>query len=475
MSTPPNLSVQTSTHEELVNALVHALSQRALFSREHPRVSGAAHEFAAAVAARLDADRKDAWFLGLVNGRLVHEGRLLLGSTLVGRKLVRQLEWLRCGGLLLKRGLAAEEVLGLLELCVRVREPLESLEVARKALDTVGEHVQLSPPYEDPAWFGQFLFERVESDGAEGSGTFRTYRSLFDSVETAHARAGGGGSVDPDAARGSAEGLISTLESDGFSDLLQVVRYPNYDTYTVGHSVRVAVLAVQVGRSLGFERELLVELGTAGLLHDIGKSNLPHEILFKPGALSDDERRVVARHPKVGAELLLAVPNAGELSIGAAFGHHLRHDGGGYPRVPPWFERSTTTSIVQACDVYEALTAVRPYKPALSARRAFEIMLDDRGAFDPAALGALIRSLGIYPPGTRVELVDGTRAEVLAAGTELTRPIVRTTHAADGRALAEAERRTLDLAAIEPADLSIARALIERPAPIAAHERHGCC
>lgn len=475
MNAPRTVHASSARHEDLINALVHALSQRALFSASHPRVRASAEELLRGLRARLAEDGKDAFFVGLVNGRLVHEGRLLLGSTLVGRRLVTLLEHLRCGGLLLRRTAEVDDLLALLDVCLQVRGPLGTLEDARKLLAPLGDRVQLSPPYEDPAWFGQFLFGKLESDAQALAGGLGTYRNLLDSVERAHRRAGSGGSVDPDDARSSAEGMLAAIESDGLCDLLHVVRYPNYDTYTVGHSVRVAVLAVQVGRELGLAAPLLVELGTAGLLHDIGKATLPHEILFKHGALTDEERQLVARHPRIGAEMLLAVPNAGELSVGAAFGHHVRHDRGGYPRTPAWYERSLTTSIVQACDVYEALTAVRPYKPALTARRAFEIMLDDRGAFDPTALGGLIRCMGLYPPGTRVALTDGRRAEVLASGAALDRPRILVTHGADGRTLDASERPVVDLASVERAELAIARALIERPAPVAHDEKHGCC
>ena len=117
MSSVPESDTATASYEGLVNQLVQAISQRALFHRDHPRVLGAAREFARGLRARLEASGKEAFFLGLVQGRLVHDGRFLFGSTLLGRKLVTFLTRLRCGGILLRDSITEADVLVLLDLC----------------------------------------------------------------------------------------------------------------------------------------------------------------------------------------------------------------------------------------------------------------------------------------------------------------------------------------------------------------------
>jgi putative nucleotidyltransferase with HDIG domain len=213
----------------------------------------------------------------------------------------------------------------------------------------------------------------------------------------------------------------------------------------VGHSVRVALLALVVGRSLGLDPRLLVEIGTAGLLHDVGKSKIPHEVLFKPGRLDADERRVISTHTTLGAKILLATADAPPLGIAAAFGHHLRHDRRGYPRLAPWGASGRVTALVQVCDVFEALTAVRPYKPSLTPLRAYEIMAGDKGAFDPSALAAFVRAVGFFPPGSRVRLRSGEQAFVLRVGVDPSKPVVELTHDAGGAPLANADRLVVDL------------------------------
>jgi hypothetical protein len=111
--------------------------------------------------------------------------------------------------------------------------------------------------------------------------------------------------------------------------------------------------------------------------------------------------------------------------------------------------------------MFEALTAVRPYKPCLTPHRAFEIMLDDPGAFDAAAFAALVRTVGLYPPGSRVLLDSGEEAFVLRTGAHATRPVVQVTHDPAGGALAESDRRTVDLGAASEAGVHVAQILLD--------------
>jgi HD-GYP domain-containing protein (c-di-GMP phosphodiesterase class II) len=211
---------------------------------------------------------------------------------------------------------------------------------------------------------------------------------------------------------------------------------------------------------LNLPTHTLTELGTAGLLHDVGKSKIPREILFKPARLDDEERAVMSQHPRLGAQLLAAHPHAGAMSIGAAFGHHLRRDRRGYPSIGSWHPVGKATALMHVCDVFEALTAVRPYKPALTPRRAFEIMLRDSGAFHPGALAVLLRCMGLYPPGSRVLLSSGERGTVVAAGADIERPRLQLTHDVRGCALPAEAQRELDLAT--EIEVSVVR-LLEDP------------
>jgi HD-GYP domain-containing protein (c-di-GMP phosphodiesterase class II) len=284
------------------------------------------------------------------------------------------------------------------------------------------------------------------------------YQRMFDAVEAAHALARRDAGLDIDAVRGIAEQLLAAADGS-FTDVMQLVRYPDYDTFTVGHSVRVASIAVLVGHGAGLPRELQVELATAGMLHDVGKSKVPDEILYKAGRLDDDERRLIERHPVLGAQILLEHRQASRMAIAGAFGHHLRHDGKGYPTLPDWGVASRITALLKVCDVFEALTAVRPYKSAMSPRRAYEIMVRDRGCFDPGAFRALVAAMGLFPPGTRVLLSSGEQGMVVKAGAKIDRPLVRVTHDLGGVPLDQV--RACDLGDGE-GSLQVVRVLTDR-------------
>jgi hypothetical protein len=456
--------------DQLIILLNAGISQRSLYFDRHPKVLAASERFVRRLGDYLDASGRDMLFLGVAEGKLVHDGRSLVGSTVAGKRLIELAGDLACGGFLFKRRLTAAEVRALFELAAGQRDAVRNLDEARELLAASGvQSIDLSPPFEDAGWFGQFLFDG--QDGAVAGppdldSMMPVCQSLYSSVEAAHADAGSGADLDLDGVRTVSESLTQATRGD-FTDLMQLVQYPDYDSYTVGHSVRVALLLVMVGHGLGLEREALLELSAVGLLHDVGKSRVPEEILFKPGRLDAEERRAIERHAPLGARILLENRDAGPLAVAAAWGHHQRHDGGGYPIAPPWAFRDRVTSLLHVCDVYEALTAVRPYKQALSPRRAFEIMLGKRGDFDPALLTAFVRALGLYPPGSLVRLVDGRRAVVLAAGPDIERPRLRLTHEADGLEIAPDDAPMLDLAGPEGCDAAIA-GIVQEAAPVTA-------
>jgi hypothetical protein len=120
--------------------------------------------------------------------------------------------------------------------------------------------------------------------------------------------------------------------------------------------------------------------------------------------------------------------------------------GGGYPRTCGEYEQGLVTRLVKICDVYEALTAVRPYKPSMTPARAFRTMLGMKGHFDEELLAHFIRSVGVYPAGTRVRLDDGSVGRVVQQTDDLRRPVVDLLEV-DGAPVVGDDRRRVDLSA----------------------------
>ena len=250
------------------------------------------------------------------------------------------------------------------------------------------------------------------------------YQALTDTLQDNHVRATRGREIEIDATRGVVERAVATMNTAP-SDLLALAVYDDIDRFTVGHSVRVALLALQVARAAGASEEQLLLVGTAGMLHDIGKGLVPQDVLFKQGRLDDDEWRVMAEHPRLGAELLLEQKDVHPAAIGAAFCHHMAPGGLGYPRPFVPFDTSGISKLVRVCDVFEALTAVRPYKRDLAPLEALVVMHREAQGFDPHWFRFFVQTIGVYPIGTRVQLNTGERALVVRQGIAVDRPVVR--------------------------------------------------
>jgi HD-GYP domain-containing protein (c-di-GMP phosphodiesterase class II) len=165
------------------------------------------------------------------------------------------------------------------------------------------------------------------------------------------------------------------------------------DENTRGHNLRVAELALRIGKAMGLPTDTLRTLARAGLLHDVGKIGIPDAILSKPGALDADEWTVIKRHPELGHAILSRVDRLRhEAEIVVA--HHERLDGSGYPRGLRGEAIPLESRILAVADTYDVLVSDRPYRKAFDRDRAISVLLEECGThlWEPA-VRALLRSL----------------------------------------------------------------------------------
>jgi HD-GYP domain-containing protein (c-di-GMP phosphodiesterase class II) len=158
------------------------------------------------------------------------------------------------------------------------------------------------------------------------------------------------------------------------------------DAYTGRHAQRVAAYGLRIAHAAGVEVDPQVEFGF--LLHDVGKVAVPDAILFKPGPLSDDERALMVKHPRIGSEILRHVDFLDEAKV-VVLHHHERWDGTGYPDGLEGDEIPVQARVFAVADTLDALTTDRPYRPARNwadARRT--IRAASGSQFDPAIVGA---------------------------------------------------------------------------------------
>ena len=210
--------------------------------------------------------------------------------------------------------------------------------------------------------------------------------------------------------------------------LISLARLKNKDDYTYMHSVAVCALMVSLARQLGLNNEQIHEAGLAGLMHDIGKTMSPPEILNKPGKLTDAEFTVMKNHPVDGNKILLGSNGiTSDVALFVCLHHHEKVDGSGYPDGLTNEQISLYAKMGAVCDVYDAITSNRPYKngwePAESIRKMAEW---SHGHFDQRIFEAFVRSIGIYPIGSMVKL-SSDRLGVVVGQTEqsLLTPVVK--------------------------------------------------
>ena len=163
--------------------------------------------------------------------------------------------------------------------------------------------------------------------------------------------------------------------------------------FTAGHSERVAVYTDLIAEQMGFGESHRRWLRRAALLHDIGKLAISNTILDKPSKLNDIEYAQIKTHSKLSAEILSGIP-AFQNIVAIAGGHHERLDGKGYPFGLAELQINLETRIVTVADVFDALTADRPYRKAMGIDEALRIMSKEVGtAFDAKCLNALVAAL----------------------------------------------------------------------------------
>lgn len=199
------------------------------------------------------------------------------------------------------------------------------------------------------------------------------------------------------------------------SAMLWMSRIKSRDAYTAEHCLRVAIFTVAFARFLGMPDEDLEIAGMCGLLHDLGKLKVPEEILNKPGALNPAEYAIMQEHTTFGYELLGSDPKLDPIIRDVTRHHHERMDGRGYPQQLEEWQISRFARLVSIVDAFDAMTSDRCYRDGIPTSDAIRVLYRNRGRqFDADMVEAFIRMVGIYPPGTLVELNSGEVALIVA-------------------------------------------------------------
>jgi len=195
----------------------------------------------------------------------------------------------------------------------------------------------------------------------------------------------------------------------------------NFDDYTFTHALNVCVLSSALAQALQVSDEMVTAIAMAALCHDLGKKEVPKEVLNHNGPLAPEQWLLMQRHPSCGARLLLDIPgveSANPLLPVVAYQHHMGANQSGYPKVQTNLPQHTlhfASLLVAIADVYDALRTVRPYRPALSVAKTTTILIKDAqaGRLHREYVSRFLSLLNVLIPGRRVVLSDGSSGMIV--------------------------------------------------------------
>jgi HD-GYP domain-containing protein (c-di-GMP phosphodiesterase class II) len=222
-----------------------------------------------------------------------------------------------------------------------------------------------------------------------------------------------GGGIDSTIAKNAVEECVnSVLHSP--DAMLWLSQLKNKDEQVAQHSLNVSILSIVLGRHINLSTADLNKVGLCGMMHDVGKLLIPPEILHKSTLLDEEETRIMKTHTRLGYNLLKSSDNMNASAAMVALTHHEQLDGKGYPRRMQESGISHFTKIVSIANAYDGLTTDQPNQKGKTHLEATHIITNLTGThFDPSLVVKFVESIGVYPPGSLVELTNGAVAMVI--------------------------------------------------------------
>lgn len=235
----------------------------------------------------------------------------------------------------------------------------------------------------------------------------KTCAKATDAVKTMFGELRMGKALSTSAVDGLVEEITNSLDRNPGA-LISLARLKTADDYTYMHSVAVSALMVSLAKQMEMTEREIHGAGRAGLLHDLGKANVPMKVLNKPGKLTDEEFSFVKIHPEEGHRILLEGGSTDQVALDVVMHHHEKVDGSGYPHGLYDTAISRLAKMGAVCDVYDAITSNRPYKNGWDPTESIKKMSEWTGThFDHEIFQAFVKCIGIYPTGSLVSLTSG--------------------------------------------------------------------
>lgn len=236
--------------------------------------------------------------------------------------------------------------------------------------------------------------------------------------------------------------VLNTIIKDLFDNdnlIVQIMEIRAINEYTLEHCVKVAVLSLLTGLTLGYSKDELMDLGTGAILHDVGKALIPKEIINKPSQLTKKEYDIIKEHTNLGYKAIRRQNCVDDKVCDIILLHHERYDGKGYPTGLKGDEIPEYVKIVSIADVYDALTTDRVYRKRVEVSMAIEYLISMGGIqFDYTLVRKFIKNIALYPIGKGIILNTKEKGFVVNNFKNFpTRPVVKIVYDSDGKKLSE--------------------------------------
>ncbi len=278
-------------------------------------------------------------------------------------------------------------------------------------------YVQLDQPQEMSGF--NYDEDSPERFRAEYENDLNSTKQMFQSISS-------GRRIDVQATDKIVSSIVKKSESNrNIIDTITQVR--SIDEYTYYHSINVSMLCMIIGKWLRLDEYHIKNLTQAGLLHDVGKSKIPLEILNKPGKLSDSEFNEMKRHSEYGYNIVKDSEDVAPEVAKAILTHHEKEDGSGYPMGLTGNKLNLYSKIITVSDIFDAMTANRSYKSKDTPFKVFELMQHGSfGILDPIVLSVFLDNMTSYYLGAKVILNTGESGVVVFMNkSNLARPVVQ--------------------------------------------------
>ncbi len=386
---------------DLVRSFGSSLRNRRLYPPTHPLVRTPVEKCFSNLLLFF-ADRPDL-VLVISNDTLVFEGVPIfrLNSTL--EYFMERLGRIGAPAIIFEKGIAPDDLETFIRFLHETKERGLSVEQIQERLRGMGVgHIRVRPPEddeEDDLGFARRIYDNALS----------AVVSVIRDVRTGRIPSG----AEADRVVRDLGGMLRKNRDA----ILALTLIKNFDEYTYNHSVNVSVLALALAEALGLPENERVEVGVAGLLHDVGKTQLALDLIRKPGALTDREFDEIKKHPEEGFVLLGRMGHIRPASAYMVLEHHMRFDRKGYPGRAHDYRRFANSHVIPVADTYDALTTMRSYQRARSPLEALETMRRLAAkSLSPELVAVLAKTLGAYPIGTMVRLSTMEVGVVTATG-----------------------------------------------------------